>query len=256
MEQHKLYNGEVTLYYDDSKHLYFVTDKENNLEMAPIIGVTTVTSVLEKPALINWAVYKMCIPYIRENLKPNKKYDELEIEKILKEAGRQHTIKKEEAGQAGTMVHAWAENYIKGRKPKKPKNPQLLNGVKAFLNWVEAHKVKFIASEKKIYSRLFHYAGTLDAIGTIDGKLALIDFKTGSGLYPEMLLQVAAYLRADREESERKYNSAWIARFDKETAEFETKCIPIEEVNKDFQAFLGALAVRQRLIELKRESKQ
>ena len=241
--------------FDPAKHLYFITDKEMRLEMVPTIGVTTVTSVIEKPALINWAVYKQCLPYIRENLKPNKKYDELEIEKILKEAGRQHTIKKEEAGQAGTLVHAWAEAWIKGKKPKKPKNPLLLNGVNAFLDWVKAHNVKFLESEKKVYSRCYLYAGTADAIGTIDGKLALIDFKTGSGIWPEMYFQTAAYLMASWEEATHwtkpLYDSAWIARFDKETAEFETKCIPIEEVEKDFAAFLGALALRKRLNELK-----
>lgn len=229
--------------------------------MTPVIGVTTVTGIIDKSGpLINWAVNKMCLPYIRKNLKPNKKYDELAIENILKDAGRQHHIKKEEAATAGTLVHEWAERWIKDfHKPKRPQNLQLRNGASAFLKWVKEHDVKFLHSEKKIYSRKYKYAGTADAIGYIGGKLSLIDFKTSGAIWDEYRLQVAGYLFADKEEreysgvKETDYDAAWIARFDKDTGEFEARYIPFSEVKQDFQGFLGALAVKKRLLELKRE---
>ena len=50
-----------------------------------------------------------------------------------------------------------------------------------------------IASEKLVFSREHGYAGTADLIGTLNGRLALLDIKTGRGVYPEYKLQLAAY---------------------------------------------------------------
>jgi hypothetical protein len=50
-----------------------------------------------------------------------------------------------------------------------------------------------IASEKLVYSSDHGYAGTADLVGTLNGQLALLDIKTGRGVYPEYKLQLAAY---------------------------------------------------------------
>lgn len=254
MQTYTLYRNTkhpILLSFDENRHLYFVDNE-------PIIGVTTITGVADKSGpLMYWAVRKVTIPYIQEKIKPNTKYDELELNAVFKEAERQYTMHKERAADAGLLMHSWAEDFIRGKKPKKPKNKQLLNAVNAFLDWIKEHKVKFLLSEQKVFSRKYRYAGTYDAVGTIDGKLSMIDFKTNkSGIYDEYRMQVAAYLSAYAEETGVRADSAWIVRFDKETAEFETKCIPIEEHEKDFKAFLGAKDLKQRLLELKRESKQ
>ena len=57
------------------------------------------------------------------------------------------------------------------------------------------------AAETKVYSRRHGYAGTLDILGRlrkIDDRMAVIDTKSGKGVYPESFCpQVAAYAFAD-----------------------------------------------------------
>jgi hypothetical protein len=56
----------------------------------------------------------------------------------------------------------------------------------------------------------------------VNGKLCLIDIKTSNGLYNTYGIQTAAYVRADEEESGRKYQGRWLIRLAKET---ERECI-------------------------------
>lgn len=96
------------------------------------------------------------------------------------------------------------------------------------------------------------YAGTLDAEGYVDGRLAIIDFKTGKAIYPEARFQTAGYEAARREESGKSY-TRWIIRLDKDTGE----CDPqqIDDMEKDFAAFLGAFEAYKRLKELNKKRK-
>ena len=82
-----------------------------------------------------------------------------------------------------------------------------------------------------------------------DGKLSIIDFKTSSGIWPEMRFQVAAYQQARMEETKNKKYERWIVRFGKDTAEFEAK--QLNNFKKDITAFLGAFEAHRRLKELK-----
>jgi len=242
LEEYPLYNGEIVLKFDPVKHQYFV-------DGVLIDGCTGVLSVLNKPALIPWAV-NMCVDYISKSIKPGVAIDEIAIKTMLDEAKRAHNVKRDAAGDIGTLVHNYCEQYIKGQNPSLPVNEQIRNGALAFLDWAKTHDVKFVEAERKIYSRRYRYAGTLDAEGLVDGKLAIIDFKTSSGFYDEMRFQVAAYEAARREESGNSY-TRWIARFDKKTGEFEAK--EFDDLEKDFAAFLGCLEAYKRLKELKKK---
>lgn len=99
--------------------------------------------------------------------------------------------------------------------PKLPINPEMKTAIQGFLKWAKENKVKFIHSERKIYSKKHKYAGTLDAEAMVNGKLAIIDFKTANAFYPEYFLQIAAYQQARQEEEEKKYDGAYIVRFSK-----------------------------------------
>lgn len=65
-----------------------------------------------------------------------------------------------------------------------------------------------LASERRILSKLYGYAGTLDWLGKVNGRLTLWDWKTGP-LVPAYGLQIAAYAEAYAEETgervERRY---------------------------------------------------
>jgi len=243
----KLYDGSILLDFDEAKHRFTVDGK-------PIISVTNVTSVIDKSRpLIFWAV-GLARDFLMQNLEDliaDTKGDK--IAAIIEEASKQHSIKKKEAADIGTQVHAWVEAFIKAKSKKEwpeiPKDPQVCNGVTAFLKWVDEYEVKFVSSEKFIYSKKHKYAGIMDAEAIIKRKLCPIDFKTSSGIYPEMRFQVAAYQAAVEEESGKEYSgNKWLARFDKKTGEFEAH--EFAEHDRDFKAFLAALELRRRLKEL------
>jgi len=61
METYKLYNNEVELTFDPVKHMYKVNDKI-------VFGVTSICGILDKKALMYWAV-NMAIKHLETYLK-------------------------------------------------------------------------------------------------------------------------------------------------------------------------------------------
>jgi hypothetical protein len=231
--KNKLYNGTVEIAFDSFKHKYTYNGE----------GVPTVTGILgiiNKPALVNWAA-GCAADSIAESLSPGVSYDELQLQAIIEAGRKAHWQKKIDAGNIGTFLHQWIEHYIKGESPGMPVNENLKESVNKFLGWTEKHKVKFILSEQMVYSVKYKYAGTLDFVCTIDGKLYLGDTKTSSGIYPEMLVQTSAYRFARHEEfPDENYHGQLILRIGKD-GEFEFAVMRDTAIYQDmFRAFLAA----------------
>lgn len=182
--------------FDSVKHLY-------KLNGQPLTGTTTVLRVIDKPALIQWSA-NMAVDYIENEMAriatEKDKYDLLVAitenwPRILAEAKVAHRKKKEDAGAKGSDIHAIIEGLIKesistnGYLDYKGNEPQVLH----FVNWALENKVKFLASEERLYSKEWWVGGTCDFLCEIDGALWLGDIKTSSGIYPEHFFQTAAY---------------------------------------------------------------
>lgn len=208
---HKLYNGDVTIHFKDSNHSYWI---EENGKKRRLAGVTTFIKIMDKPALVRWAV-RTTVEYIRENL------EELQNDphQILQNAKEESDRQKDLAAEIGSAIHGWIEDHINGDNPEMPEDERVLQGVVHFLDWVSEHKVKFISSEQIVYSRTFDYVGTLDIIAEVDGELCLIDIKTGNGIYAEVKMQTAAYRSAWQEEQKQELSGRWVWRISKETEE-------------------------------------
>lgn len=276
MQTYKLYDGKVVLQFDEASHVYYVNDER-------VWGVTSATGTIDKSGpLIYWAVNKMCIPFLKEQIKPGVVYDEIQLSQLFTEAATQHNKKKDSAANIGTLGHEWVESYIKYRinsrhqydqlpypeyatMPAEPINETLKNLANAFLKWESEHEVVFYASEEKIYSKKYNYAGTMDIEALVDGELCVVDLKTSNKLVDEYRFQVAAYMNARMEETGKKFKAYWILRVGKEKkinkdgveeVEFEARRYSVkEDYKKDLSAFLGALSVYKRLQELKKPSK-
>jgi len=170
--------------FDPVKHRYYLGEKQ-------LTGVTTILGVLAKPALIQWASNE-AIKYIKENAHirdEDKAY--VATEKLLEEARTAHVRKRDTSANIGTRAHSWISDYIGGKNPER--NEEIAIITDNFLKWVEEAKPKFLASEKVIYSKYHWFAGTLDFIAEIDGKVYLGDVKTGNGIYQEMFWQTSGY---------------------------------------------------------------
>jgi hypothetical protein len=239
-----LYDGnvEINFHWDDEKprvHYYTIGNSNEKL-----LGVTTVLGILNKPALIPWAVNMACdqLAQIVQSGVP------MTLQHI-EDARLAHRKASAQAASIGTQVHEWCSQYIQDTKQELPEDSQVLNGVLGFLQWARQHNVVFEETEKIVYSKKYGYVGTLDAEAIIDGKRCLVDFKTSKGIYNEMRYQVAAYQFARQEEFGKIYTGKpIIARFDKATGNFEH--IKIKNISKDFKAFKGLLAAKKREQEL------
>ncbi len=194
METYKLYEGKLELNYLDSKHLYTV-------EGQPVDGVTTILKVIAKPALVPWAV-KETGDYILKNVKPGVALDEVSLLKLVGDAKRAHRTKSDDAADIGTWAHEWFAKYFRGENPPKPVNPSLAQIVDGLLRFLRSHNVQVNSSERKLYSVEHRVAGTLDLDCYLDGKRTLLDFKTSSGVYPDMFIQCGAYDILATEEDE------------------------------------------------------
>jgi hypothetical protein len=221
-----LYNGEVQIDFNESNHSYWLLDplnltKAGTPKKKRLCGVTTYLSVIDKPALIPWAV-NTTIDFLRDHL-DLLKAGKMTGDQILRLAKSAAQDQKEEAANIGSAIHEWCEKYInhkidkKNEFPDMPEDDRIKVGALAFVDWEKEHKVKFLWSEKVVFSKKFGYVGTADIGVEIEGKKYLVDIKTGNGLYPEVRLQTEAYLSALEEESGEVYSGRWALRISKET---------------------------------------
>ncbi len=92
----------------------------------------------------------------------------------------------------GTKCHEYFEKIMKeeklGRIPK-----EYTEHVKNFQAWKEDNKVKHIASEFAIVSEKYGYAGRVDELAEVDGKVELLDWKTGNNYKDDWASQAGGY---------------------------------------------------------------
>jgi len=219
----ELYGGSITIdfyeKYGRYSHIYIRRDNGEWLK-----SVTGATGIIDKPLLIPWACKEMGTELI-DVLNNGGVIGEAEINKA-KNAWR---TKRDKSAEKGSIIHDLVNQYIKfklgelKKMPVIPKDEEIQNAFIAFRDWEAEHKVKFIATEKLVYSKKYNFVGTLDCIAIVDGEYCLVDFKSGNGIYGEMIYQVSGYGIAHEEESGKIFERNWIVRFGKDTAEFSVK---------------------------------
>ena len=111
--------------------------------------------------------------------------------------GKNHRDIAQKEADAGTLAHAMIEADIKQKEMPEgfPKN--IVDKAETcylnFLEWKETVNFKVLDTEVHLVSEKYQYGATPDCLAEIKGKASLFDWKTGSGLYPDMLIQLAAY---------------------------------------------------------------
>jgi hypothetical protein len=243
MKTVKLYNGAVFVEFDPDKHYYRVIGSDAKPD-----GVTTILGLVPK-YLLPW-VARVTADHIHNGilarLAGEGAVEATFLASLCDEAKKEHTRKKEAAGNIGTIVHAFAEEIIsqgdewqtilKDLYEATPIEAQ--PGCVAFLNWWRSvGKLEQVESERIVFSRRLFYCGTCDLFAHIDGRPTVIDFKTGSGFYEDQPLQLAAYAMAIEEETGAEIKDGWIIHLDKESG----KCTPYfveitPELKKDWEA--------------------
>jgi hypothetical protein len=257
-----LYGGKVTLQYDDAKHKYVAVEEDGRI--IPATSVTTVLSVVNKPALIQWAV-NQAIDHLRSRLYDGGEFDVDDLERFLDEAKYAHKFVKQEAADIGNGAHHWLEDYwlqkMKAAEsgedfavPPLPEHPQVRNCVEAAIKWIEEHDIKPLIIEKPLYSRVHQVAGRMDKLALVDGRLAVVDWKSSTGLWPEYILQTAAYASIYMEEfPEKQIQDRWLIKLGKYDGEFHAERFGRADLERDYEAFVAAAKLYKRMQELNRK---
>jgi len=242
MIKHTLkYKDGTSLFYNPDTHTYVV----NNKVVPSVTGICG--NGVPKPELVNWLVYTPLNEFkklIKDRLVNNLSIDDVELARIQKIASSKTNAIKEDAGLIGSTVHELIESFLKGKPTIKPSDPKVSNCWHLFLNWWNKSKYKVVDLEKKLYSKKWDYAGTLDLVVKDEkNHLVLIDIKTSKFISFDYALQLNAYKVAYEEETKQKIRKALIVRLPKDASEIEFRNIPL---TKDlFKSFVGAKFIWQ-----------
>jgi hypothetical protein len=108
--------------------------------------------------------------------------------------------KRDEAAGAGTLAHNIVECHINGElKPNPADYPkdiyqQAWQGFENYLNWADNNKMVIVDQEMELVSEKYMFGGCPDAVAyDSKNRLCLLDWKTSNGVYPDYLVQLAAY---------------------------------------------------------------
>lgn len=160
-------------------------------ERAP--SVTTILDVLNKPALPRWSALEVA-RYAVANRAAWEQLDDPAAVDLLKRAPWRTTT---EAADTGTDLHAVAETILGGGDPPATAPAAWVARFRQFLDTWRPEPLEVEATVWGTTGGL-SYGGTCDLLADLPGVgRAVIDLKTGKGVYPEVSLQLAAYLMAD-----------------------------------------------------------
>jgi hypothetical protein len=169
---------------------YLPNGRKNYLQ-----NVTSITGILDKPALIPWAVGMTNDAWL-EQLEPDRPYTYEEFEEIAEYAKRAHFRKREEAAEWGTRAHAIIEQFLRtGEWPDLTmEDVEVQNSCELWINWWNSEDLQVLQVEQYIADLKLGIGGTADAVLVNSaGEVIIYDWKTGKGVYPEAKLQLAAY---------------------------------------------------------------
>jgi len=236
--KYNLKNG-LTLDYDDDKHLYLFDGKK----VESVTGICS--NGVPKPELQGWLIstpIREIKNSINNLLDTGDQLDRVSLERIIDQAKNKTEEIKKDAGLVGTVVHGLIEDFLKGKKIPKQSDKKVINCWNHFIDWWNQQEYKVVELEKKIFSKKYNYAGTLDLIlKNKKGELVLGDIKTSNHISFDYTLQLNAYKEAYEEETKLKISKGLIIRLPKTDGNIEVKELPLNK--QMFNAFLGALHI-------------
>ena len=204
-------------------------------------SVTTILSVINKPGLVNWAAREAAKEAIKQ-VKDENPTAAAEFNEIEESARRAHTRIRDDAADIGVAIHEVVEARLQGQivEPSREVPEHVVRNVDDFFN--DSLMGFKVLQRELVVAHPLPFAGTLDAILEINGKAILIDWKTSSGIYPEMALQVSAYATAYEFSypEEKGIDEAWVVRFPKTNDPVE---LVVADIDRGWNAFNAAASL-------------
>ena len=177
--------------FDAEEHVYTIQGR-------PLPGVTAILGARQKPWLGPWML-KSGMEAVRGRWQPGESYTQTAIDAILDESKKAHKKTSQQGKDTGHDVHAWIEAAVRwemsggkgGGYP--PHAPEIEAPVKAWLEWRSQHDVEWLACEQVVVNETEWYAGTLDTVAKVDGRIGLGDWKSSKTWSEDWGLQTGAY---------------------------------------------------------------
>lgn len=147
----------------------------------PVPGATTIIGVLgyNKNVLMRWAAKEAA-------------------------AGRDPFAVRDVAASIGTLAHAmieehygemgWIEPRPLDRSEYAPADiDKAETAFLAYLEWEGRQDIEVLEAELQLVHPHYYYGGTIDMLCKLNGRRTMVDFKTSKGVYPDHVIQLAAY---------------------------------------------------------------
>jgi hypothetical protein len=115
---------------------------------------------------------------------------------MLEVARVAHARKRDTAADAGTDLHALVENWVRACIDENDGYPKVYEPgpIEDFTKWAIKENIRFLAAEKRLYSKELWVAGTCDLIFEKDGKKYIGDIKTYAKIWDRVpFFQCAGY---------------------------------------------------------------
>lgn len=163
-------------------------------------GVTTILGVLDKPAISKWAASQVA-EYVADNPSAIEHLRDMGRGPMVQALKGIPWEKRDSAGRRGNVLHDYAESLLNGDEiDVAEEHVPVMEHALAFMeDWhIEPLLVEFPCA-----SREHRWAGTGDLIAkyrrpdTGREGVAIFDWKSGKGLYPEYAWQLNAYAHAE-----------------------------------------------------------
>lgn len=185
----------------------------------------------------------------------------------MKEARTAHRKKKETAGDWGKDTHSFIEQAIKKCIPlwegkmmyedfedansdefhTQGVDNNIQIAVSNFFGWARESEVKFLESEKHVWSKELWIGGVLDMVFEMGGKKLIGDVKTSSAIYNEHFFQMAAYELCLEEMGVKDIDGYLVINLKKDGS-MDLKIAENREINKEaFRHALGLYKITQNL---------
>lgn len=177
--------------------------------------VTRVKSVIKNQGLINWQL----------SVGKQKSYE------IMKKRG-----------DFGSTNHKIFKLILEGNRVN-PKNydEETQSNIRLFQEFLSGHNIKPILIEQHLWSKMYEYAGTTDFVGEVDGKLAILDWKTSKAIYDDFWLQLSAYAWALTELTGTRVDNCGIVLFRDGKLKYETRTYG--KMMSEFDVFKACLVI-------------
>ena len=225
--------------------------------------VTTALGIINKPALAPWAA-KMALSKVREVLvhpdvcrelalaleETPEAYNEF-VDLLLDRAAKAPNEARDERGAGGTETHRIVQEILALSVPDQVEYLKSVDDAYRpaaceALNFLTDYDIEVIDTERVVWLPELKVAGTIDGIGSRNGKVVIWDWKTSASIYWETALQLGAYARLLTRLTGVAVAGAFAVRLPRlgSNAKYEVKELSADSLRLAWEAYLSALRLK------------